>query len=159
VTRIRQNTPLGNRKTGNLGVRASRAIIIPGGSGASLSTSRSVNVKRGHVMPKYPFPDQIKLFPKFSGPFDAHRLETESVDIYFASYPAGTLIEPHTHETDNFGVITQGELILMKDDTEQRFGVGDWYQIPANVSHAAKFEQDTAEIEFWFKKEAARRSM
>ena len=107
------------------------------------------------MMPNYPFPDRIKSLPKFSGPFDANRLETESVDIYFASYPAGTNIEPHTHETDNFGVITRGELILIKDDQEQRFGVGDWYQIPAHISHAAKFEQDTAEIEFWFKEGAA----
>lgn len=33
-----------------------------------------------------------------------------------------------------------------------RIGVGDWYHVPANTEHAADFEVDTDEIEFWFEK-------
>lgn len=97
------------------------------------------------------FPEIINSLPVFKGRFDARKLTTDLVDIYFASYPQATQIEPHTHVTDNYGVITQGELILIVDSEEQRFYPGDWYHISPNQIHAARFEQDTSEIEFWFK--------
>ena len=70
--------------------------------------------------------------------------------MLFASYPAGTEIEPHTHPTRNCGVITAGELILITDGVETRYGVGDWYYLDVGQVHAARFETDTSEIEFWF---------
>lgn len=97
------------------------------------------------------FPDKIKSLPIFQGRFDAHKLTTDNFDIYFASYPKATAIEPHQHDTDNYGVITQGELILIIGDREKRFYPGDWYHVPPNQIHAARFERDTSEIEFWFK--------
>jgi len=96
------------------------------------------------------FPAQLRDLPKFDGPFDAYKLRAEGCDVLFASYPAGTTIAPHSHETDNTGVITQGELILTVDGMEQRYGVGSWYHVPANVAHAARFDVPTSEIEFWF---------
>jgi quercetin dioxygenase-like cupin family protein len=96
------------------------------------------------------FPIQLRGLPKFDGPFDAHRLAAAGCDVLFASYPAGTTIAPHTHATDNVGVITQGELILTIDGREQRYGVGSWYEVAAGVSHAARFEVPTSVIEFWF---------
>jgi quercetin dioxygenase-like cupin family protein len=36
------------------------------------------------------------------------------------------------------------------DGRESRYGPGDWYHVPPGISHAARFDQDTAEIEFWF---------
>lgn len=96
------------------------------------------------------FPELIRRLPDFDGPFDAHRLDAGSCEILFASYPAGTDIEPHTHPTENVGVITAGELILTMDGEETRYGSGDWYHVPAERSHAARFEVDTSEIEFWF---------
>ncbi len=97
------------------------------------------------------FPEKIKSLPRFSGRFDAYQLAAEGCEIFFAHYPTNTQIESHQHETDNYGVITQGELILTVDAEEQRFTPGQWYHVPANVVHAARFEQATAEIEFWFK--------
>jgi quercetin dioxygenase-like cupin family protein len=96
------------------------------------------------------FPAQLRGLPKFDGPFDARRLSAEGCDVLFASYPAGTTIPSHTHKTENIGVITQGELILRMNGTEQRIGVGSWYHVPANVAHAAEFAVPTSEIEFWF---------
>ena len=96
------------------------------------------------------FPSLIRGLPKFAGPFDAFRLQASGCDVLFASYPAGTLIKPHHHETENIGVITQGELILVLEGEEIRYGAGQWYHIPARVSHTARFEKDTSEIEFWF---------
>ena len=96
------------------------------------------------------FPSQLRNLPKFDGPFDAHKLAAQGCSVLFASYPADTSIPPHTHATDNVGVITQGELILTMNGTEQRFGVGSWYHVPANLTHAARFDVPTSEIEFWF---------
>jgi len=96
------------------------------------------------------FPDLLRNLPKFEGPFDAFKLAAENCDVLFASYPAGTRISPHSHETENVGVITQGELILTLGESESRYGPGMWYRVPANVIHAAYFEKETSEIEFWF---------
>ena len=96
------------------------------------------------------FPKQIQSLPNFEGPFDAFRLEAKDCDVLFASYPAGTVIPPHTHDTDNVGVITQGELILIMDGQETRYKAGDWYHVPAQATHAARFDEATSEIEFWF---------
>ena len=96
------------------------------------------------------FPELIRMLPKFEGPFDAFRLEAKGCDVLFASYPARTNIPPHRHETENVGVITEGELILVADGHETRFGPGQWYHLPANALHAARFERQTSEIEFWF---------
>ncbi len=96
------------------------------------------------------YPERIKQLPLYDGRFDAYKLEAKDSDVLFASYPAGTNIPMHTHNTDNHGVITKGELILTMGGKEHRFAEGDWYHIPANVEHAARFEVETDEIEFWF---------
>ncbi|GAB2897404.1 cupin domain-containing protein [Microbulbifer echini] len=96
------------------------------------------------------YPARIKQLPLYDGRFDAYRLEAEGSDVLFASYPAGTSIPAHTHETDNYVVITKGELILSINENVRRFGVGDWYHVPADIEHSAHFEVDTDEIEFWF---------
>lgn len=100
------------------------------------------------------FPDRIRALPEFEGPFDAFRLGADRCDVLFASYPGGTRIDAHSHNTANYGVITQGELILTMDGKDWKFAVGDWYHIPANAVHAARFDVDTSEIEFWFDPEA-----
>jgi quercetin dioxygenase-like cupin family protein len=96
------------------------------------------------------FPELLRSLPKFEGPFDAFKLAAKDCDVLFASYPAGTTIPPHNHETENVGVITQGELILIVNGAEKRYGPGQWYHVPARVMHAARFEEETSEIEFWF---------
>jgi quercetin dioxygenase-like cupin family protein len=97
------------------------------------------------------YPDRIKQLPLYDGRFDAYRLEAKDSDVLFASYPAGTEIPAHSHDTDNHGVITRGELILTMDGKTTRIPAGGWYHVPANVVHSAYFEKDTDEIEFWFR--------
>jgi quercetin dioxygenase-like cupin family protein len=101
-------------------------------------------------MSKPHFPELIRQLPDFEGPFDAHRLLAEKCEVLFASYPAGTTIEPHSHSSENVGVITEGELFLTVGGVERRYGPGDWYHIDANEEHAARFAEPTSEIEFWF---------
>ena len=100
---------------------------------------------RGH------FPARIRALPPFDGPFDAYRLAAEDCEVLFASYPAGTSIPAHTHETENYGVITAGELILTMNGEERRYGPGEWYHLEAGQEHSARFDTDTSEIEFWFR--------
>ena len=101
-------------------------------------------MSRGH------FPELLRQLPEYDGRFDAYRLAAESCEVLFASYPAGTEIQAHSHPTRNLGVITEGELILTKGGQERRFGVGEWYTLEPDEEHAARFEVATSEIEFWF---------
>ena len=96
------------------------------------------------------YPDKIKTLPLYDGRFDAYKLKAEGSDVLFASYPAGTSIPPHTHDTDNHGVITRGELILTMDGQTTRVKKGEWYHVPAHAEHSARFEVETDEIEIWF---------
>ena len=96
------------------------------------------------------FPDRILGLPPFEGPFDAFRMAADRCEVLFASYPADTVIEPHSHETDNCGSITEGELLLTAGGAEQRYGPGDWYHLAPGQVHSARFEAHTSEIEFWF---------
>ncbi len=95
-------------------------------------------------------PPLIRSLPPFEGPFDAFRLGAAGCDVLFATYPGGMVIDPHEHVTENVGVITAGELFLTMGGVESRYGPGDWYHVPRLTEHGARFEQDTAEIEFWF---------
>ncbi len=97
------------------------------------------------------FPTQIESLPAFDGPFDAFQLHADGCEVLFASYPAGTSIAPHRHDTDNVGVITRGALRLTIDEHVVVYGAGEWYHVPAQVEHAAEFDVDSAEIEFWFR--------
>ena len=96
------------------------------------------------------YPERIKTLPLFDGRFDAYKLEAKQSDVLFASYPAGTEIPLHKHDTDNYDVITRGELLLTMNNEISRVNVGEWYHVPANVEHSAKFTVETDEIEFWF---------
>ena len=97
------------------------------------------------------FPKLLRELPPFEGPFDAFRLQAKDCDVLFASYPKGTVIKPHSHDTENVGVITQGELLLIVDGKETRYRAGDWYHLPAHVRHSARLDVETSEIEFWFR--------
>jgi len=96
------------------------------------------------------FPDKIKELEPFSDRFDAFKLAAKDCDVLFATYPAGTAIEPHTHETNNWGVITKGEMIITVDGVQTSYKPGDWYHVPAGQVHAANCPVETEEIELWF---------
>ncbi|MCX4026840.1 cupin domain-containing protein [Endozoicomonas sp. SM1973] len=101
-------------------------------------------------MKKILFPSKIQQLEPFSSRFDAFRLAAEGCDVLFAMYPAGTEVEPHDHDTDNYGIITRGRLYLTIDGQEHEYGPGDWYHVKKHQMHSARFVEDTEEIEFWF---------
>lgn len=96
------------------------------------------------------FPEKIQSLERFSNRFDAYRLIASGCDVLFATYPPGTVIEPHTHETDNWGVIVRGEMYIEMEGQTHRFKTGEWYHVPAGLVHAAHCDEITEEIEFWF---------
>jgi quercetin dioxygenase-like cupin family protein len=96
------------------------------------------------------FPARIRSLPPFEGAFDAFRLAAEGCDVLIASYPPGAVIEPHTHETENCGVVTRGAMVLTLEGSERRIGAGEWYRVPQGAVHAARFDEPTEQIEFWF---------
>jgi len=115
----------------------------------SLTANETDLLEENSVLSTY-YPELIRNLPKFSGRFEAFQLDAENCKVLLATYPAGSVIEPHQHDTDNVGVITTGELLLTIAGATKRIGAGEWYHVPANTEHAAEFKLDTAEIEFWF---------
>jgi quercetin dioxygenase-like cupin family protein len=79
------------------------------------------------------FKCELRSLPRFEGPFDAFKLETKDCDVLVASYLRGTEIPPHHHETENVGVITQGELVLTLNGKDTRHGPGKWFHIPTKT--------------------------
>lgn len=101
------------------------------------------------------FPDRINRLPPHDGGFSARRLLADGCQVLFASYPAAQRIPVHHHDTENVGVVTQGELFLTLHGVERSYRAGQWYHIPAVAPHAARFESATSIIEFWFTSEAS----
>jgi quercetin dioxygenase-like cupin family protein len=96
------------------------------------------------------FPPRIRALEPYAGLFEAFRLKAEGCEVLFGTYPAGTRIAPHDHPTDNWGVITKGEMAIVIEGVERRYGPGDWYHVPAGTTHSAFCNGDTEEVEFWF---------
>jgi len=98
------------------------------------------------------FPDRITRLPPFVGPFSARCLEAEGCRVLFASYPPEQRIPAHHHDSENVGVVTQGEMCLTLQGVERCYRVGQWYHIPAGAAHAARFVTTTSVVEFWFER-------
>lgn len=77
------------------------------------------------------FPRRITELEPYVGRFEASQIRGEGCDILFASYRARTTIEPHQHDTDNFGVITKGEMVIKVSDVEHHYLAGEWYYVAA----------------------------
>ena len=101
-------------------------------------------------MPHSYFPDLIRSLDNYEGQFNAFQLAAKGCKVLFASFEAGKEVAPHSHETENVGVVIKGELCLTQNGVERRYGVGEWYHSDRHQMHSARFEQDSAEIEFWF---------
>lgn len=97
------------------------------------------------------FPPRLRALERFSDRFEAFRLGARDCDVLFATYPAGTAIAPHRHDTDNWGVVTKGEIAIAVGGVETRYRPGDWYHVPAEAEHSARCAVDTEQIEFWFR--------
>lgn len=100
------------------------------------------------------FPDLVKGLPIFDGPFDAYKLESKEFNVLFASYPAGTEVSAHNHDTENVGVVTCGKLQLTTNGSTVEYGPGEWYHLDSHQEHAAAFPEDTRILEIWLKRDS-----
>lgn len=101
------------------------------------------------------FPEKIKSLPVQKGKVDTsskYMLEAKECKVLFAAYEPGTSIPPHKHDdADVHGVVIKGQIILTINEVTKKYDIGDWYHIPAGAVHATVFEQETEEIEYWFR--------
>ena len=91
------------------------------------------------------YPDEIKDLPNFWGDEDAQvsnitGLKAENGwQILFSNYDAGFALGEHTHDTENLGVVLEGELHFTLNGETKSYGPGDWYRVPAGAPHAASY--------------------
>ena len=97
-----------------------------------------------------PFPKIFHSLPRHKGQFPATVLAAEQCRVFFSTLAAGSEIPPHTHDTDNYSIITQGELLLTMNGKTERIKQGQWCYVPKNERHSARTDKDTALIEVWF---------
>lgn len=101
-------------------------------------------------MKRTTFPDRIRALESIHKRFDAFRLEAKDCDVLFASYSAGSEIEPHSHETENWGVVIKGAIVIVCEGRERLYGSGEWYHVPRQALHSARCYVACETIEFWF---------
>jgi len=94
-------------------------------------------------------PSQLRGLPKFDRPFDAYKPRAR------LRRPVRFLSRRHEHSGPRAQDRQRRRHHAGRahpDDRwkEERFGVGSWYHVPANVVHAAEFAVPTSEVEFWF---------
>lgn len=95
-------------------------------------------------------PPAIRELPQTGAHLPAHHLAAVGCDVLFVPCPAGSNLPPHSHDTDNLGVIISGEAIVTVDGQTRRYGAGEWYETAAGEDHAVRFDVDTVQIEFRF---------
>ncbi len=78
------------------------------------------------------------------------KIENEVCDVTCATREE-LFVDTHTHETTNYGVVTEGTLYLTLKGEEQAYRTGDWFCIPANAEHAERFKEKTSLVVFWLK--------
>ncbi len=78
------------------------------------------------------------------------KLETAACDVTLGSRENRSVPE-HTHDTTNYGVITEGTLYLTLHGEEKSYNKGDWFCVPAKTPHAERFEAKTSVVVFWVK--------
>ena len=100
------------------------------------------------------FPEIFQKLPAFKCNFDAFQMAGENCKILFATYPANTNIDPHTHDTFNWGLISRGAMHLTVEGVEKTYKVGEWFNVPLEANHSARCDEPTEVIEFWFSPEA-----
>jgi len=68
--------------------------------------------------------------------------------VGFAQVAQETFVPEHAHE-GQWGVVLEGEVVLVMGGETKVFRKGDYYHIPAGVPHSAKLAAGTAFIDVW----------
>jgi quercetin dioxygenase-like cupin family protein len=91
------------------------------------------------------FPSFVTQLPEAAVQFPGVRgwiSQSRDHQVVFLFFPAGSSAAPHRHGAQ-WGVVLSGELVLTMNEITHRYGPGEWHHVPAGVTHAATFPQDT----------------
>ena len=61
----------------------------------------------------------------------------DAVMLNMIELEPGSIVEEHSHEHEQLGLVVDGVLVLLIAGAEHRLPAGHGYQIPGGVSHAA----------------------
>jgi quercetin dioxygenase-like cupin family protein len=88
-----------------------------------------------------PYPEMIRNCPEIDIPLEGIRgwlLQSDSKQaVFFDIQPVG-VVPPHSH-CAQWGLMIDGEMSLTIGGETKTYVKGDWYFIPENVVHSAKF--------------------
>jgi quercetin dioxygenase-like cupin family protein len=88
-----------------------------------------------------PFPEMIRNLPEVEMPVAGVRawlLQGPQQQICFFDIEPTAQVPAHAHSAQ-WGMVIEGEMKLTIGDEEKLYRKGDWYYIPAGVTHAASF--------------------
>ncbi len=63
-------------------------------------------------------------------------LAIDGYEIVTRGMAPNTVNPDHTHDFDARVLVTEGEITITRAGQASRFGVGEWWAIPAGVQHA-----------------------
>jgi quercetin dioxygenase-like cupin family protein len=70
----------------------------------------------------------------------------DAVMLNMLELEAGSLVEEHSHQHEQLGLVVEGVLVLKIDGVEHRLPPGHGYQIPGGVPHAAWPEEGLCRV-------------
>lgn len=74
-------------------------------------------------------------------------IEGRGADLVRVAVPAGASAGRHSHPHEQFVQVISGSGTLETEQGRRRFGPGSVFRLPANVWHAAVFDEDTVLVE------------
>ncbi|MDX2223396.1 MAG: cupin domain-containing protein [Rhodospirillaceae bacterium] len=97
------------------------------------------------------YPIEIAQLPKYWGEhLDITGLKcTNGWQLLFSQYKPGFKLGDHTHETENLGVVLDGEFHMTIGGRTHVYKPGDWYRVPANTVHSAYYPVASRAIDIW----------
>ena len=98
-----------------------------------------------------PFPDLIRALPEIDVPIEGIRgwlLQGSDQQLVFFDLETIAEVPEHSHG-EQWGVLIAGEMELTIAGNKQIYHPGEWYHIPANTLHSAKFLKRCAVIDFF----------
>ena len=106
------------------------------------------------------FPPELEALPKFWGDEDAKVYDITALkaengwQILFSNYEAGFSLDEHAHESENLGVVLEGELQFTLNGETKSYGPGEWYRVPKGAPHRASYPVATRSIDILMLTEA-----
>jgi quercetin dioxygenase-like cupin family protein len=88
-----------------------------------------------------PYPEMIRGLPEIDVPVEGIRgwlVNGEKNQVGFFDIQSTAKLPPHSH-CAQWGMVIEGEMKLTIGGEEKLYRKGDWYYIPAGVTHSATF--------------------